>query len=362
MNVLITLTDLRDPGGITSYFNSLRNKFNVNTIYFFTGRRQGEKGALLRIQRFIADYLRFIRCLRTEKVDVVHLNPYMDFRASLREGIFVLLAKYMKKKVVVFFHGADRSFQTAIERRWQKIFKFFFGRSDCIITLSHEMEKTLKAWGLAMPMYHEVTIIEDNFLAEFDLQRALEKRQSSDKLRVLFLSRIIKNKGMYEAIEAVSLLQAKYPMLELVIAGDGDELSNVKSLVHDRNITNVKFVGYVRGKEKRQIIESAHIFCFPTSFGEGMPTAVVEAMAFGLPVLTRPVSGLADFFEDGKHGFITSSLQPQVFAGFIDKLITDRDLYREISLFNYQYAQSHFLASSATLRLEEIYNKVLEAI
>ena len=112
------------------------------------------------------------------------------------------------------------------------------------------------------------------------------------------------------------------------------------------------------GQEKKELLETANIFCFP-SYGEGMPNVVIEAMAFGLPVVTRRVGGLADFFKDGEHGFFTTSKDPIIFADFIEKLLVNQQLYEEISLNNYQYARSNFLASCAAKRLEEIYRSVL---
>ena len=142
--------------------------------------------------------------------------------------------------------------------------------------------------------------------------------------------------------------------MELVIAGDGKELDNVKSFTRARNFHNVTFAGYVRDEEKRRRFEEAHIFCLP-SYAEGCPVSVIEAMAYGLPVVTRSVGGVVDFFKNGEHGFTSESLDPNVLAGQIEKLLVDNSLYERISLNNYQYAQSHFLASDAVLRLERIY-------
>ena len=359
MNVLITLTDPGDPGGITNYFATLRNKFTVSTRYFITGRRQGEKGNISRILRSSTDYWNFMRCIRINNIDLVHLNPYFDLKAFIREGIFVLLAKAAGKKVAVFFHGEDNSFRNSISRRWLSLFKFFYGKVDCFIVLSNEMKETLKEWGVKVPIYHEVTVIDDDFLNGFGIHDALKKRESHKKWRVLFLSRILRDKGIYETIEAVSLLKAKYPMIELVVAGDGNELENAKAFAQNLNMLNVTFTGYIKGEAKRQAFETAHIFCFPTNFGEGMPTAVIEAMAFGLPVVTRPVRGLGDCLKNGEHGYITTSMQPQVFANMIEKLFCDKNLYNKISSTNYRYAQIHFLASNSALRLDRIYEAAL---
>ena len=362
MRVLITHPGLEDSGGVAGYWRQLQGKFGVSTEHFTIGKRPAERGILSKTHRILGDYRRFARRLRRGNIDIVHLNPSLDPKSFVRDGIFSLLARMRGKKTVVFFHGWQASFETRISRGFVWLFKLFFGNAEAFIVLSKSFKETLENWGVAKPIYREVTVLSSDELEGFDIEGTLEKRQNSRKQRVLFLARIVRVKGIYEAVEAISVLQAKHPAVELVVAGDGEELENVKSYVRDRNISNISFPGYVKGAEKRRILEESQIFLFPTHHWEGLPGAVVEAMAFGLPVITRPVGGLADFFEDGKHGFISDSLNPGVFAGMIEKLLLDKGLCRRISMLNHKYAASHFLAEGAVSRIESIYESISSSL
>ncbi|MCS2389080.1 glycosyltransferase [Bacteroides thetaiotaomicron] len=84
-----------------------------------------------------------------------------------------------------------------------------------------------------------------------------------------------------------------------------------------------------------------------------MPTVVLEAMAFGLPVFTRNVGGLIDFFENGKMGYITDSMDPKDFADAISSYIEDVKLTKATSLYNYEYARKHFMASFVAVSIEK---------
>ena len=362
MKILITHPDFKNSGGVSNYYKQLQGKFSMPVQHFMIGKRPEERNSFSRISRMFADYWRFVKCLKGDNVVLVHINPSLDPQSFIRDGIFALLAKVNKKKVVVFFHGWTKPFEAHIERYCLWMFRLLFGNSDAFIVLSDKFKKTFQKWGVTQPIYTEVTVIDEDDLIGFDIKDALRKRQSSEKWRILFLSRITRRKGIYETVQAVSLLQAKYPMIELIIAGDGNELENVKSFVHSHGIANITFVGYVRGEEKRRVFEKSQVLCLPTKHGEGLPVSVVEAMAFGLPVVIRPVGGIADFFQNGEHGFISDSLIPNVFAGLIERLLVDKNLYERIALYNYQYAQSHFLASAAVLRLEMIYAKLLTGL
>ena len=109
----------------------------------------------------------------------------------------------------------------------------------------------------------------------------------------------------------------------------------------------------------KEAFRKGDLYLFP-SFHEGMPTSVLEAMAFGIPVITRPVGGLVDFFENEKMGKMVDSIKPSDFTEAIESLLTNVNLVKQISLYNYQYAQKHFLASRIALDMENKLKAVLD--
>jgi len=101
----------------------------------------------------------------------------------------------------------------------------------------------------------------------------------------------------------------------------------------------------------------ADLYILPT-YHEGMPTTVLEAMAFGLPVITRPVGGLKDFFENNKMGFAIESFDPEDYVQHIEMLINDIGLAQRMSEYNKKYAKEHFLASRIAERLESVLRSI----
>lgn len=298
----------------------------------------------------------FSNTVRRNDVDIVHANPSLLLNAILREGLFILVAKAHKKKVLVFFHGWNKSFEKAIEKRrlFLMLFRKIYGNADAFIVLASEFGEKLSDWGFKQKIYIETTSIDDELSRNVDVNKKIEIPSVNHAVTILFLSRIEKEKGIYQAIDAIDILFKKNVNILLIIAGDGSELDHCKEYVRRKSIENINFVGYVIGKQKQDVFLKADIYLFPT-YGEGCPITVLEAMAFGLPVVTRNVGGLRDFFEDGKHGFVTESKCPEVYAFLLEKLITNKSLRHEISLFNYKYAQENFLASDVTKRIETIY-------
>lgn len=357
MKVLITRAAFDDPGGISNYFAILKNRFLINAVYIEVGRRTNEKGLMRSLRRLIIDYARFIKTLRNERLDLVHINISLNTKGVIRDGVFIFLSKIYKIKVLVFFHGWDKSFDKKLKGMFLWVFKRIYISSSAFIVLAVDFKNQLMKWGFNQPIFIESTLVDDDLLSGFDIYEKIERRINEKRIKILFLARIIKEKGIYETVDALALLQKEYPNIDLIVAGEGEERGLVGHYVKKKNIQNVYFTGYVTGERKQKIFQDAYLYCLP-SYQEGMPTSLLEALSFGLPIITQPVGGIVDFFENGKNGFVTKSREPARIAEYIEKLIMEKNLYRQISLNNYLLAKEKYLASEGVKRLENIYKKL----
>ncbi|MBL4753661.1 MAG: glycosyltransferase family 4 protein [Flavobacteriales bacterium] len=358
MRVLITTPLLTALGGVSSYVKSVipyikDSEVSVNTLEVGSSSSS--------VSRFypIEDQMNFRGKLH-EKPTIAHVNPSLNLKSLIRDGLFLLRAKKHGCLVLVFFHGWDKPFETVIDKYFKTLFRMVFGRADAIIVLASEFEEKLRDWGIDAPIYRETTAVENALIDEFSLDEALENRRTVSNTRVLFLARLEKEKGLFETVEAVALLHKKGLPVSLTIAGDGparEELVNILSAL-DLPIEVIHYVGYIKGKNKIDAFNNHDIYCFPTAYGEGLPTSVLEAMAFGLPVVTKPVGGLADVFEDGKMGTLVHSRSPEELAGALEQLITDRDRCESISKYNHRFALDNFMASVVSQRIVGIYNSL----
>jgi len=359
--VLITVPRLDLPGGVANYYRTLRPHLDAGKTYFEIGARRGDAGGRAGwgagIRRLLADYWHFHRELSRRAVDIVHINPSLDMRSILRDGLFLLIAKAHRRTVLVFFRGWDPGCEAAIRARYARLFRIVYGRADALIVLAEQFRDSLRALGLKAPISLETTVVMDSAF-DGELPTVRGNSIAPEACEVLYLSRLDHDKGMVEAIEAVLELQKKFPTVTLAIAGDGPERSVGEALVRSRESEGIRFEGHLDDDARTRAFRRADIFLFPTSFGEGMPNALLEAMAFGLPVVTRAVGGIRDFFENGRMGFVTESRDPSVFAGFLSRLVRDPALRVSIGRYNREYARRRFAASVVAARLLEIYARV----
>jgi glycosyltransferase involved in cell wall biosynthesis len=169
---------------------------------------------------------------------------------------------------------------------------------------------------------------------------------------MLFLARVERRKGVYLAVEAFELLKPLFPSVTLTIAGSGSELSHLRSLIKEKQLVDVTTPGYIRGRHKYEALAAADCYVFPTFDGEGMPISVLEAMAFGLPVVTRPVAGIGRAVEHGVEGLLIASLAAEDFAEATRQLIEDDSVRLRMGIAGMSRIRGRFAAEESIKFLE----------
>jgi glycosyltransferase involved in cell wall biosynthesis len=347
MKILINIPSLKFTAGVANFYKGLYNFWDETVRYNVVGKRKTIPASGLIMLPW--DIIKFIFLLLFFMPDIVMLNPSLRKNAVLRDSVFLRVALFFKKRTVVMFHGWGIDYSKKLDK---KRFINLFNKVSCILVLASAFKRELEEWGITIPIYLMTTEVDDNLLKDFDIQ----KRNGAIKT-LLFLARVEKEKGVFIAITAFQILKKKYPYINMRIVGDGYALKDAKGLIAKNNITNVFFTGNLTGSDLRKQFIESDIYVLPT-YGEGMPTSALEAMAFGLPVLTRPVGGLVDFFENGKMGEMVESLEPVDFANSIEQYINNHELVKTISLYNYMYSKEHFMASKVAKKLEYIFANI----
>ena len=359
MKVLVVGPDRNDPGGVSNFYNAVFPRLSgegVEAHYLEVGSTHGGRAGL----HIIGDQIRFWRMLGKLKPDIVHLNPSLDARSFFRDGLFMFQSKLRGRQVLVFIHGWRDSFEEKITGLLKWFFAATYGRADRFIVLAKRFANCLSKWGVAVPIDLGTTTIDDCLLDGFSIDEKAGSFVNMQEVRLLYISRLEPEKGALELVTAVYTLMKNGTPLMLTIAGDGPAMERILFMVSGmgEHRKNINIAGYVHGQKKTDILKSHHLFCFPTQYGEGMPISVLEAMAFGMPVITCPVGGLADFFEDEKMGVLIETNEPGLIAESITRLVSDRQHMVEVSQYNYHFAQRRFLSSIAAGELRVCYRSM----
>lgn len=357
--VLVQGKDAR--GGVNSYFTALKKHFSLNVNYIYRGSRHyPAQGSLLsQVVRLTIDFVKFFFLCLAGGYSLVHLNTTMNKRGIVRDALYILTARMFRKKIFIFFRGLDKTYETLIENKYLDIFRKIFFHTHASAVLSNDFRNTLIRWGYTKPIYLESTTVDMDLVKGIEMTSVLEKRLQMGIFKILFLSRLEFEKGIFICADAFEIIKQKYPKSVLIFGGDGTDEEKLKDYVSEKQLKDVVFLGFLTKERKQEAFTDASIFILPT-YKEGLPNAVLEAMAFGLPVITREVGGLPDIIINEENGFITDSFAPEFYATTIERLMVDQELYRKISRNNLEIATSKFLSDVVAKRLENIYIDLLQ--
>lgn len=307
----------------------------------------------------LRDQMNYRDALRGNEVDLVHLNPSLTARSIYRDGLFLQWAKQKGLPVLVHIHGWEHHTADRIDGGLLGgFFRRTLGRGDAFVVLAEEFRQRLMSWGVDAEVHLGTTAVDNALLDGFSIDAKRREHSPDAATRVLFLARIERDKGIYETIEACSRLVGEGTPVHLTVAGDGSELANVKALAAEKLGSAVTFLGFILGDKKARALRENDLYVLPTSHAEGMPASVLEAMALGLPVITRPMGGLRDFFLDGEHGYLMDEVDPTTVASFIRKLVVDRALWSKMSEAAHRYAAGRFLGSQVAAHLVGVYRTI----
>jgi glycosyltransferase involved in cell wall biosynthesis len=357
VRVLLTTPSMSRHGGVSQYWRTLRPHLCEDVQYFTVGSRS-DKNSFAVPLRLVQDSWKFADTLRRGGFDIVHLNPSMFSKALIRDGLLLLLAKALGKEVLVFAHGWNPAWTAQRPKYFTYAFRVVFGRADAFVVLGKRFEQQLRLLGYKNRVFIHGAPVSDDLLKAAGNEPPAHLPVADPKFNILFLARVERDKGIYEALDAFWTLKQKYWFVSLTVAGDGAELNAARRYASDHHLTDVTFLGHVDGVERVDVFRAADAYLFP-SHHEGLPLSVLEAITLGVPVVTCDVGALRDFFEDGRMGFISTGREPKILASLLSRLVSDPKLCSTIREFNRKYAAAHFTAHQVALRLQKIYSDML---
>lgn len=357
IRVLILSRDAQWFGGVVNFIATLTRNLgqDFEPVPFLVGRRKGSLGILMRPLYPIFDAVRLARLVRHERFDAVYVNPSLTYASLLRDGLFLLVLRLARvKNVIVSFHGWVEPVERRItgSRVLQALFRYLFGYAQHTLVLA----EGFRDWLVSVPGFNPdrvqlfTTMFDD---ADFGQD---QENTTYDDDRVLFLSRLVREKGIYELIEAFRILLPDYPQLQLVIAGNGPEQGRLHTCIQQAGLADrVEFTGYVRGIEKVRVLKQAGLFVFPTYYGEGCPVSLLEAMAAGLPVITTRAGGISHIVRDQENGLLLDEVTPETVAMAMRRLLDNRELREAMRSANTREAWEKYSAPVVTRQFENLY-------
>ena len=183
-------------------------------------------------------------------------------------------------------------------------------------------------------------------------------RALSGPCRILFLGRIGERKGTPVLLQA--LAQMRDADWELICAGDG-EVSKYQAMAGQLGLSpRVRFVGWVDEDEAQALLAGSDLLVLP-SLNEGLPMAIIEAMAHGLPVIATPVGGIPELVTSGRTGLLVPPADPDALAGALRRLIADPHARLRMGANAMTAWREHHLIDTYCRELATLYDGLLQS-
>ncbi len=293
------------------------------------------------------------RLLRERRVDLLHLHlPYTGVvgRIAARlEGV---------PKVVYTEHNLQERYHPLTRVANQ----LTMGLTDVTIAVSAEVRASLARSPLARSV-HVRTVL--NGVDVDDLHRAAsmgpdardELGIARDRLVVGVVNVFRPQKRLDLWLQAARLISAAEPRAAFVVVGDGPSRGELQSLAGRLGV-QVVFTGLRH--DAPRLIRAFDVFMLSSVF-EGLPVALLEAMALGRPVVATQVGGVPSLVAEGRHGFLVPPGDPTALAEGVSALLGDPSLRRRMGEASRQHVEDHFSIRRMVRETEQIYDELLDS-
>lgn len=262
---------------------------------------------------------------------------------------------FSKKKIITTIHGLDwqRAKWSGFAAKYIKFGeKCAVKYSDEIIVLSKNVQEYFK------DNYNRDTVFISNGVNEHKIIEAViikEKYRLNKDEYVLFLGRIVPEKGIHYLIEAFNNIETSK---KLVIAGGPSDTGTYYFDLKEKTKKNKKiiFTGFVQGKELEELYSNAYIYCLPSDL-EGMPLSLLEAMSYGNCCVTSNIEECAEVLED--KGILFNKGDINSLKNVIQELCNDEETVRRYKSKARKFILEKYNWDDVTTKTIKLYEKLV---
>jgi glycosyltransferase involved in cell wall biosynthesis len=353
MKILITAPSLAEEenvSGISTVGRQIIKHSEEEFSHFVAGRRDSEKIRLSWIfkQTFLLPL--FLLKIRQEKPDILHLNTALTPLAIVRDVLLAKTARVMKVPVLLHIHGG-KFFTQGFSSDFSKRLTEKMLRLSSVIVVLSKIEKDFfeSRWKNL-----NIQVLQN----AVSLDEVKEKKRINKEKTIIFLGRLHEGKGLKEIVEACQILKGENLRFRFKCFGVGQEKDSFVRQMTEVLGDNFYYGGIVSGREKWQVLAESDIFLLPSHY-EGLPMALLEAMASGCVPIVSDVGSIGKVIEDGKNGFL---IKPRGVSQIIERLkylLSSKADWESLRQNSKKTIKKNFDLKDYINKLEHIYREIV---
>lgn len=341
-------------------FEGLNDHHSVEVINTITGKGIGNVSNMGRFSflkafsstKQIAQGI--LKILFVRKADIVYITPAQSTVGYLKYTPFMWAARLRKIPCFTHIHGGY--FRTMYDglRGWKKraVDNSLKGLAGAIV-----LGPSLRFMFEGLVPDEKIFVCENGvedevFASEEEIRQKIERYNTDDTIRVVYLSNLMESKGILDLFEAVKMLRNRGEKIHLDVAGAIEPVieARVRECLSELGDA-VTYHGVVKGKKKKELLLNNYIFCLPSKhpYGEGQPISILEAMANGCAIVTTDHGGIKDIVSE-EYGVFVEKQSPRAIA----EAISERLCQENVSLRSWKEANTKYRARKFCERIERI--------
>jgi glycosyltransferase involved in cell wall biosynthesis len=356
MKILITapsLAENENVSGISTLVRQIIKYGNAEFYHFQAGRTddgQGKAGWIFK-QIFLAP--RFYREIKQREVDLIHINTALNPLSIMRDFALVKTARIAGRKIVLHLHGGE-FLAREFKNNWlRKIAEKMLRGADAVIVLS-ELEKQIieRRWRNL-----NARVLE-NAVA---LDEVVESKREAVGKTIIFLGRLHESKGLHEIIEACRVLIDENFQFRFKCFGAGAMkdffLREMTKVLGDK----FYYGGVIAGAEKWKELGESDVFLLPSRYGEGLPIAMLEAMAARCIVVASDVASVRSVIKDGENGLLVEPYNAAQVASKLKILLSGEVNWEKLQGNARATVEEKFSIDDYVKKLGDIYKNLISS-
>jgi glycosyltransferase involved in cell wall biosynthesis len=322
---------LGGAGGIAVVMGSLTESPLADRFELITVATHTDSGRIGKAVQALVGTVRALSFLAARRCDLVFLHSSSG-PSLRRKAVVAALARLATRPYVIHIHGSGFDSYYRDAAGWERwLVRKTLSGAGCVIALSPTWERRLLEIAPC-----RTTVVPNPVAIPAETAR-LDSRPA----RIVCLGRLGQRKGSRTLVQALAALGRSYADVRLVLAGDGD-ITAARNEAQRLGVSErVELPGWIGPEERARTLRSATAFALP-SRAEGVPVALLEAMAYGVPAVVSPVGGIPDVFEEGRHGYFVPPDDPLAIADRLRALLDDGSAARQMGAWARRDAQKHY--------------------
>lgn len=292
--------------------------------------------------------------LKVFQNDIIYITPGQTFFGVVKYALYILAATLSRKQIIQHIHGNFLGKQYhLLSGIKKKIFHYLMSKTNKGIVLSESLRPNFNPFIKSSNIYELKNFVIDELFFEDEV---IENKNYND-LRIVYLSNLMAEKGIFDLLESLMILEKKNIPYYARIAGNIAPENLEKAKFYFDKLKYTKYIGVVGKSQKTDLFKWSNVFVLPTYYTmEGQPISILEAMATGNTVITTPHAGIPDVFKNGVNGFYVNSQDPESIATQLEYLIAHKDELVTIATHNVKEARTSYRVSTFIDNLQEIIN------